>query len=373
MTAFSLTVQNLRGLRGVEWTPEGVCLLVGANGAGKTTVFLTLKMLRAAVARGLPEAVRLVFGGSHGLKHRDASDDEAIRVGVESDGLRWSIQLTPRGTSVDYLTEEVLVDGDEEIFRRDGLGKFTYRGKPLESDERLGLRKILDRDEHEPAVERAVSLLERITVFHEPDLTSLRRGSDTAQTSHLHSRGLNALTMLRQWHQSRPDRERYQFVLTGLKAAFPGLIEDLDFDEAGNTIAGRVYRPGREAPEPLANEANGVVAMLVLLCDLAAAEEGGIVAIDEPENSLHPFAIRAFLRRADKRARKKNLTILLATHSPALLDAFDATPEQVYVLRRDEWPGPTPLPELKNPDWLRAFRLGELYVDGSIASNDERR
>ena len=40
-----------------------------------------------------------------------------------------------------------------------------------------------------------------------------------------------------------------------------------------------------------------------------------IIAIDEPENNLHPYAFRVFLRRAERWAQKYELTILLATHS----------------------------------------------------------
>jgi predicted ATPase len=213
--------------------------------------------------------------------------------------------------------------------------------------------------------------LRNVTAFHDPDLYTLREGSNAAHSRHLHSRGLNAITMLRSWHQRRTDRHRFEFVLTGLAAAFPGLIADLDFVEAGSTRAGRVYRPGREHPEPRRNEANGVLAMLVLLCDLAAAEQGGVVAIDEPELALHPFAIRSFVRLAERWARKHELTVVLSTHSPVLLDAFEGAPEQVFVLDRNTWPGPTRLTELKNPEWLRQFRLGELYVDGELGSNDD--
>jgi predicted ATPase len=96
-----------------------------------------------------------------------------------------------------------------------------------------------------------------------------------------------------------------------------------------------------------------------------------VVAIDEPEDALHPFAIRTLARFAERLARKRHLRVILATHSPVLLDAFNDTPERVHVLDRNIWPGPTPLTELKNPDWLRQFRLGELYADGELGSNDD--
>lgn len=371
MPRFTLSVDNLRGLRSLRWSPEGVSVLVGANGAGKTTALLTLKLLRTALDRGLPEAVRLVFGGSHGLKHRDALDDEAIEVTVDLDDLTWSFRLDVRQATADALTAETLTQGDREIFRRDSLGGFTFGDTHLRADHRLGLRALLDSQLDAPEVERMATFIRGISVFHDPDLFALRGGCDATQSKHLHSRGQNALTMLRGWLHRKTDRsDRYDFVLKGLQTAFPGLIDGFDFIEAGNTLAADVYRPGREHPEPLGAEANGVLAMLVLLCDLAAANEGGVVAIDQPTIELHPFAVRAFARIAERRALQKRLIVILTTHSTVLLDHFNGSPEQVYVLDPAHTPGPTRLTDLKNPAWLEDFRLGELYAAGSIATND---
>lgn len=373
MSRFTLTIKNLRAVRALRWSPSGACLLIGANGAGKTTVLLTLALLRTALERGLPEAIAVVLGGSHGLKHHDAADDEAIELGVELDDLHWWLRLHIRGWSGEAITEETLSAGGLEVFHRDALGRLRFGAHQIASDRRLGLRMALDSAVQDSAlvdpVKRMAGFIRSLSVYLDPDLTALRGGSATTETHALRSRGQNALTMLRAWHQQRPERARHDFVLSGLRAAFPRLIEDIDFVEAGNTLAARIYRPGRETPAPLGTEANGLLSMLVSLCDLAAANEGGVVAIDEPENALHPYAIRAFARRAEAVARQKNVTVILSTHSPVLLDHFNAEPASVFVLDPDARPGPTRLTELANPEWLQQFRLGELYADGEIGSN----
>ena len=46
MTRFTIKAQNFRVLERLDWSPAGVCLLSGANGAGKSTVLDALLFLR---------------------------------------------------------------------------------------------------------------------------------------------------------------------------------------------------------------------------------------------------------------------------------------------------------------------------------------
>lgn len=363
--------RNLRALREVHWSPSGLCAVIGANGAGKTTLLLALKLVRAAVDRGLPEAVTSVLGGSHGLRNWHAPDDEPIEIGIDVGDLAWRIRLATRGPTGGYLAHEELRRGDEVIFSKDALGKFVYRGEQWQVDERVGLRAVFDAPNPDPDVDAVISGIRRLHVFHDPDIWGLRhQGSRTTQDRHLASRGSNAFSMLRSWHQSRADRPRFQFVLDGLRAAFPGLCEDVDFEEAGQTVTMRVFAPGQELPSPISGEANGLLGMLVLLCDVASVDDGGLVAIDEPENGLHPYAIRELMRRASARARQHGLTIVLTTHSTVVLDELSADPSSVFVMQTGGR-GPVPLDQHRNPEWLANFRLGELYADGELGSNDD--
>jgi predicted ATPase len=367
----TLHVRNFYALREVHWSPTGICAVVGANGTGKTTLLLVLKLIRAAVNRGLPQAVASVLGGGHGLRHWGASEDEPVEIGLDVGDLSWRIRLVARGATVDHLADEELRRGSEVIFSKDGLGNFSYRGERWEADERVGLRAIGDGPKPDPDVETVLACIRGLHVFHDPDLWGLRQqGSRTTQDRHLANRGSNAFTILRGWYLSRTHRPRFQFVLDGLRAAFPGLCEDLDFEEAGQTVTARIFAPGREQPSPIRGEANGLLSMLVLLCDVASADEGGVVAIDEPENGLHPYAIRELMRRASAWTHLHGLTIVLTTHSPVLLDELSVEPTQVFVMRVDGR-GPVPLDEHRDRAWLAHFRLGELYADGELGSNDD--
>lgn len=367
---FALRVQNLRALRNFDWSPDGPSILVGANGAGKTTVLLLLKMLRAAYDRGLPAAVSTTLGGSYNLRNYRAAQDEPTEVGLKLGDLSWTVSLIPRGPSVDYLADETLMWGDEVVLRKDSLGKLRVLDQVLSGDERLGIRAAVDAQIEHPALERLSAFLQGITVFHDPDLVGLRQaGSRATEDRHLHSRGRNAFTMLRKWNETKEGREQVQFVLKGLRAAFPAVVEDFDFETSGQTVNMRIYEPGAEVATPIGHMANGVLAMLLLLTQVADGVAGGVVAIDEPEHALHPWAIREFYRQVSSWTRRRGSDLILATHSPVLLDQVDPEPERIAVLTSGDERTPVRLNEIRDPEWLASFKAGDLYVENEFASN----
>jgi predicted ATPase len=372
----TLHARNFYALRSLAWPLADMSILTGANGAGKTTALLALKVLRAAFDRGLPEAVSLSLGGSYNLKNHEAAEDEPVELGLDAGDLSWRVRLTPRAATVGYLTDERLTQGDETIFSRDSLGNFTYRGQRQElapsAAERLGLRLVVEGHPDDADAARMAKLVRNIQVFYDPDLRGLREGGSRAtEDRHLHTRGRNVFTMLRKWRDRREDAARFAFVHEGLKAAFPGVYGELEFDAGGQTITARVYRPGDETPNPISHEANGLVAMVLLLAQVAGSEPGALVAIDEPEHALHPYAIRRFVRLARAWARQHDLTIVLTTHSPVLLDEFNGEPDRIFVLERGRATLPVRLDELRAREWLASYTLGELYAGGEFAANEK--
>ena len=373
---FTLRVRHLRALRSVNWTPAPVSLLVGANGAGKTTTLLALRLLRQAYERGLPEAVRNVLGGSHNMRSWGAPEDEPVELGLQLGVAQWQISLTPRDGSVDSTAEESLLDDGDLVFDRNALGVLRHGDQLIKTDDgQTALRILMDRGAIDPALRTVAAFLGKVSIYHEPDLTSLRKqGSDASDDRALRARAENVLSVLRRWSQDRSEQHRYEFVVAGMTAAFPNGFSGIDFQQVGNTLNARFYRRGSEQPSWITDEATGMLQMLVLLCCVAGTEDGGVVAIDEPENGLHPYAQRAFLRRARQWANQHHVTVLLATHSLVLLDEFSSQPEAVFVMKapdEGEPTMPTALDQLCNPDWLAGFQFGDLYEQGEIGSNDD--
>jgi predicted ATPase len=185
-------------------------------------------------------------------------------------------------------------------------------------------------------------------------------GSQHSSDLFLDPTGQNVFTVLRNWSLQRETRPRFQFVIDGLREAFPG-FEELDVEQAGTTVTVAVHRAGGRKL-PIAQESTGFLGAMLHLTAIASAGPGSVVAIDQIEDSLHPEIIRCLLRCAGRWAARHRLCVLLATHSPVVLDQFKEEPEHVFVMEPGREEQPARLDELHDPEWLAHFSLGDLYA-----------
>lgn len=350
--------RNFRALRTLDWTiPEGVSVLTGANGSGKTTCLFVLRFLQLAIERGWPSAAELL-GGANGLRTHGAPRDEAVELGIDVDDLQWRLHLTPQGAAV-TAREELL---------RSGVSKPLFASDA--GDGELLLEALRREEPHDVNLGSVFEALSKIAVFYDADLSGLREGgSRMAGVRTVHSQGKNVLAVLRSWRDKKTTKGRFDFVMEGMKAAFPELFDSMDFEVAGQTVSASIYRPGIEESTLLNFEANGILSLLITLTEVASAEPGSLVAIDEPEVGLHPYAIRQMMESLHHRAQSIGCRIVVTTHSSVLLNTFDATPERILVLDPKEEAFPKPLTEIRTREWLASFALGALYADGEFAAN----
>jgi hypothetical protein len=368
----TLTIQNLRGLKRVEWQLDPVTCVIGPNGAGKTTLVLAVRFLRAAWDRDIPFAVGSAFRTHVDLRHRDSPADEPIVIELKEGTRRWLFSIQP-GDGVWMNTDELLTDGDETVVYCGADGRIALRGtvQPFNSNGKLATRLATDFGESHPSVAWAQKHLSAMHAFYNYRTDLIGESSPTDMNRHLASDGRNVGTMLRHWLQTREDRFRFDDVMSLMKEAFPEHVADIDFAELNAALAMRFYRPGDDVGFPAFTTAQGHLSLLVTAAAVVSIPRGGVVAIDEPEFALHPSAIGVLIQFIVDVAQQRGIRVLITTHSPVVLNALDQlSPGSIWRLRKDA-PQLLPLEQDHDEAWLAALPIGRRLELGALGKNDD--
>lgn len=368
--AFRLKVRNFRGVREASWAPQGVCALVGPNASGKSTLLEAWLFARYAALRTPKDAVQ-ISGGAAGFAHHaplpDAPGDDPalarVRFTVEAAGAAWSIALSATGDRVDATYEESLRASPADT-------------APRTATEDLSVGSLLtdvhwERTRAEKGDGPVAELRQRlagVSLYRPWELQSFRKqpwSDPSLEDTQLSSAGGNVFVVLQNWRDTRADSWRYGWVEQWLKRIHPRSFAGLELAKGAGVLGARFYAPGDETPLPIRAASNGILGTLLTLTAVAGAREGGVTLLDEPDNGLHPSALRALVDAFRALSDERGFNVVLATHSPAILNAFTDYPEAVWVTERKGGATfPTRLTELCDAEWLANFRLGNLYGSG---------
>ncbi|WP_224364580.1 AAA family ATPase [Hyalangium versicolor] len=352
--AFTLTVRNFRGLRHVEWSPSGVCALVGPNGSGKTTLIDALQILQDTRAQGFPKAIE-EHGGAYGLRTFGVPESEPVMFQLLVGKVAWEfsprLSMGPGGAQL--IVHERLSDGNSRSESESLWGP----AEKLHLDSPSLSFNLAWEKQLEPLKE-VISGYRHYRHYVLPNLR--REGSRLGGDLRLTGDGGNLFTVLMNWRNRRDHKDRLDFVTRALKQCFPGLFADFSFPIAANIVACEVHSSSDTTLIPSLLP-DGFLVMLLHLCAIASTPPGGTIAIDEPENALHPFAIRRLMDASREWSDKHGVTVLLATHSPVILDTFKELPDKVFVMEPGHEVLPVSLERIKGRDWLAHFSLGDLY------------
>ncbi|MBK9265513.1 MAG: AAA family ATPase [Polyangiaceae bacterium] len=360
MSRLEISCRNFRRLKDFSWAPGAVSLIVGPNGAGKTTTLDLLRFLRGTFISGHEDGLHAAHGGDH-FPTRGSSDDLVI-FEVRVDDVRWRLLLPMSAAGLKGRYGEELYCGDRLILRAAAYSEtWTLEGKTQPFDDvRCCARVLWDRggsDWMRPLFQALYDLRTYDFWLH-----TVREGTTREDAvKFLHGTGRNLWAVLANWKQA-PLRYRGQFewVMQHARIAFPDLIQTIEFDRN----EAYVFPPGATDPAdglPPRRQADGLLTGLLQLTAVAGAKPRSILAFDEMENQLHPHAIRSILASMRAMARERDLTVVLTTHSPLVMNEFDQEPGQIWVLDAEADKCPMPLDQLKKPEWLAMFPLGELY------------
>ncbi|MBB4920778.1 AAA family ATPase [Streptosporangium saharense] len=339
----NIHVEGYTSIRRADVQPGDITLLVGANGAGKSNFIAAMELLGRIVDGELGLEVGL-RGGAQALLHAGAKGGGAIVLRIEAgDG------------KVTNGYEAVLVPAanDTLIFKQERVDRRGFT-KQWGGGHRETLLHTAPED-----TEDVVDILRGCRVFHFQDTS---RNAPVKQLGYVDGQDFlrpdagNLAAFLLYLRVEYP--ESYERIRSTVQVMAPFFRDFVLAEDAKGRTSLRWSQQGVDAVFPAEALSDGTLRYICLTTLLLQPRPPALLALDEPELGLHPFAI---VQLADMlRSAATHSQIVIATQSVTLLNQFSL--DDLVVVERDE--GGT---VLRRPDaealqeWLDDYSLGELW------------
>lgn len=390
----SLSLKNFKSLRDVRITElPRLCVMVGANGTGKTTLFSVFGLLKDSMLHGVRPALQS-RGGFAEVLSRGVARTEPIEIEI-----KFRVDIA----GVNRLVTYWLVIGEQKgrpvVLREVLRYKRGASGKPFHFiDFRLGEGYAITNeedfnrpDEELTREEQKVSpdtlaisglgqfqrfkaanaFRQMIESWHVSDFhINLARGSKEAIgiDDHLSVTGDNLQLVARNLYENHPDL--FAQVLDRMKHRVPGVSEVTPkLTEDGRLLL--QFRDGAFV-DPFIDRfvSDGTLKMFAYLLLLHDPQPHPLLCVEEPENQLYPTLLwelaeefRAYAQRGGQ--------VIVSTHSPDFLNALHI--DEVFWLTKQS--GYTQVRRARDDAQLAAYmaegdQLGYLWKQGFFTGVD---
>lgn len=368
------------------------CVLVGANGTGKSTLFSVFAFLRDAMTTNLTAALGRL-GGSRGLQEvrsRGSSGPIEIEIKLRTVLANRRSQLITYELHIDELNGRPAVAREILKYRRgssgqpwhfldfsNGVGEAVTNELDSVTDEKQLKReqqtlkspdilaiKGLAQFERFPAVVALGNLIENwhLSDFH---ISRARPEAETGYAEHLSREGENLSLVVEYLHKHHP--QTFLNILSRLQARVPGVTKV----ESKTTEEGRVllkFQDGAfEDPFLARYVSDGTIKMLAYLVLLFDPAPHPLLCVEEPENQLYP-SLLSDLAEEFRAYAERGGQVFVTTHSPDFLNAVELG--EVFWLVKTA--GYTSVHRAQDDAQLKAYmaegdQMGYLWTSGLFA------
>ena len=314
-------IKNFLSLRDVELPLKRLTVLVGPNASGKSNVLRALQIFPMLIASEEPPTAafirdRLWAGDASSItfqlqaKVQETPSEYIIDFKTDGDNL-----LIAEALSVEDVKVISIKDGKGTVQDENGRNETTYKSK------KLALKSAGDYG-NKPVTSALTDYIGRWRFYDfQPDiirssLSGVSRGdNELSEVPKLDRWGGKLSEMLSYWHSEALDR--FQSVSESLAAC-------TNIKLAHSEI-------GRESPLyllegfkkhiPLSKASDGTLRLIAYYALLNESELPPLIAVEEPERSLHPGALAEMSDVLEQLSERTQ--VVITTHSSQLLDAFD--------------------------------------------------
>ena len=386
----SIRLKNFRAFRDAEMKKiPKFCILVGANGVGKSTVFSVFDFLKHLMSSNVNVALARL-GGSRGFKEvRSRNSDGPIEIEIKfrenakSPLATYFLQIAERNGRA-YVAREVLkyrrgskgqpwhfldfadgrgyaVTNETSVLGTSGFSENDLKRneQTLKSNDILAI-KGLAQFENFPVVRTLGDLIENwhISDFH---INKAREEQTAGYAEHLSKEGENLSVVLQYLYDNH--RSVFDSILKTMSDRVPGVTSVTPKTTEEGKILLKFGDGAFEEPFLARFVSDGTIKMLAYLVLLNDPSPHPLLCVEEPENQLYPELLGELAE--EFRAYAENGQVMVSSHSPDFLNA--ARLDEVFFLVKKN--GYTSISRAADDEQLRAYmedgdKMGYLWKQG---------
>ena len=381
-----LQVKNYRSLADLSFEVGSINVFFGPNGSGKSSILDVFRFLKDCAVRSVDYAASRRDRGV-GLLWDRAEEGEHTSISLETLQANYDLSLGYSSGRIDPFVGENLYTintNQLNLISRTvsstqakiwNFKENNYEEIDLFDPEKLALIihiSIEGLDDISYEIYKCLRLL-RFYSAREIDLNKLKkRGSESSSTFELNENCENLWSVLRNLHDRHAIDPRYSTIIQFMKETFPS-FENLYFEQTSpSSVYAHLIDKKLNKPIPISGISDGHLQMLINLTALFSEQldddSSSIILLDEPDISLHPWALNVLAKAVKLATKEWNHQVFIATHSPVLISQFNN--QNIISTSRDN-EGRTILKRVSEmediQDLLEQYATGSLYMSEAIA------
>ncbi len=317
MPLTAISIQGYRSIQRLHFDVDACSIFIGANGVGKTNLYKALGLLRTAAEGNLTRAIAQEGGIESVLwaGRRPGKTPVRLALSAQFETLQYDFEVglpapPPWNTEAAFRIEPLV--REERLIVRHGQRKVAMmerKGPMVALRNENGAREV-----HKAAVlssETALAAFRDASRY--PEIELVRRDAITTPT--LSSDGSDLAAVLATLFMIRGDTVD---LAAAIEDAFPGAR--LDARDEGSWCRLEMQFPDMPRPFGAHELSDGTLKYLCLLGALMGYRLPSLIALNEPEASLHPSLLPPLARLIAQAAQRTRIWIV--THSEALAEAL---------------------------------------------------
>lgn len=387
-----LTIRQFKAYSRAEDIPfEGLTVLIGANGSGKTTILQAIQLLGGLVQGSLSEYLKDV-----GMEYRDLPHNLGgkLRFGIDAvfgsgEDLRWSVDLETRfrpGIHAESVVRTVpasrprAAPEERELLHREGrqmwrLDVKTHRTEKIQqtlASSWLAALADAPKKERERFPDLAAlshwAMGVRSYAFDPGALRSTQRTSGDADVTDIGIAGDRLAPFLGALKRRDPDG--FERVIERVRRCYPRLraVTVKKGSYGWQTLFVTEQWGSKAIPFNARQVSDGLLRLLAISAMHELESPPSVILIDELENGLHPHLLGGLIQMLQSLVdgSRGQTQVIFTTHSPIALNFVNRMEQVLLVSRRSNGVAKiTPLADLPKAQKLRdqQMDLGEIWYN----------